>query len=246
MSFWAGMLLASAQPAETPADCSFDPPLPDHVAIQRALPHLCGFYSFPPGVAQIPALETWLRRDADRLESEASARVREALAQPPEGRDAADLPSHGFDQRWSVAADSPALFVLIGFASTYEGGAHGALSYRTMFWDRAQGRPIAFSDIFSDAPAVYRLLQQSFCPRLLAMQEERGYTAEEALPCPDLEDHRVVLLGANGQIIGLQALFAPYVAGSYAEGPYEVDLPLTQELVRLVRPEFRGDFAPTE
>lgn len=133
--------------------------------------------------------------------------------------------------------------MLIGFASTYEGGAHEALSYQTMFWDQAEGRPIAFGDIFRDSPAALRLLQQSFCPRLLAMQEERGHTAEDTLPCPDLKDQPVVLLGVNGRIIGLQALLAPYVAGSFAEGPYEVDLPLTAELVQLVRPQFRPAFA---
>ena len=54
-----------------------------------------------------------------------------------------------------------------------------------------------------------------------------------------------VLLGSGDKVhftrIGLIA--DPYMAGSYAEGSYEVTLPVTPALIKAVRPEFRGAFA---
>ena len=35
----------------------------------------------------------------------------------------------------------------------------------------------------------------------------------------------------------------PYVAGSYAEGAYEVTLPVTRAIIGTVKPEYRGAFA---
>jgi len=54
-----------------------------------------------------------------------------------------------------------------------------------------------------------------------------------------------VLLGSSDRKafnrIGLLA--APYVAGSYAEGTYEVTLPVTPAVLQAVKPEYKAAFA---
>jgi hypothetical protein len=54
-----------------------------------------------------------------------------------------------------------------------------------------------------------------------------------------------VLLGSSDKQrfnrIGLIA--APYVAGSYAEGPYEITLPVTPAVLAAVKPEYKAAFA---
>ena len=63
-------------------------------------------------------------------------------------------------------------------------------------------------------------------------------------PCPAIAD-LTLLVGSSDKRafnrIGLIA--APYVAGSYAEGPYEVTLPVTPALLEAVKPDYRGAFA---
>jgi hypothetical protein len=54
-----------------------------------------------------------------------------------------------------------------------------------------------------------------------------------------------VLLGSSNKRrfnrIGLIA--SPYVAGSYAEGQYEVTLPVTPKVLAAVKPEYKAAFA---
>jgi hypothetical protein len=38
-------------------------------------------------------------------------------------------------------------------------------------------------------------------------------------------------------------LIGPYEAGPYAEGDYEITLPVTPEVLAAVKPEYRADFA---
>ena len=243
MSVLGAMLLAIAQPAEAPADCQYDAPPPDRIAIHRAHPHFCFAYAWPVFPAPIPALESLLREEAARREAEGLHRLEENLAELPPETDRSAMPPHGYDQSWSVTASTPALLAMDSGISAYWGGAHDALSYDSLLWDRGAGRRIAFGDLFGDKAAAYRLLGRQFCPALLAMQVERGHTAEDALPCPDLAAQPIALVSEGGPIRKLNVLLAPYVAGSFAEGPYEVELPVTPQLLRLIRPRYRAAFA---
>jgi hypothetical protein len=68
---------------------------------------------------------------------------------------------------------------------------------------------------------------------------------DPTFPCRAITE-LVVVPGSAGKLtfdrIGLLA--APYVAGSYGEGSYEVTLPVTAEMVAALKPEYRGYFAP--
>jgi hypothetical protein len=70
------------------------------------------------------------------------------------------------------------------------------------------------------------------------------FTDDGFFPCPPITDLTVLLGSSNKQTfnrIGLIA--APYVAGSYAEGPYEVTLPVTPAVLAAVKPEYKAAFA---
>ena len=242
MSLWMALLLASAQPAEAPADCQYAAPPPDRVAVHRARPHFCFAFAWPVFPAPMPALETLLREEAARREAEGLRRLEQSLAELPPDSDLSAMPPHGYDQFWSMTANTPVLLAMDAGISAYGGGAHDALSYETLLWDRAAGRRIAFGDLFEDGNAAYALLRRQFCPALLAMQQERGHTAADALPCPDLAAQPIALVSESGPIRTITVLLAPYVAGSFAEGPYEVVLPVTRDLLSLIKPRYRAAF----
>ena len=53
-----------------------------------------------------------------------------------------------------------------------------------------------------------------------------------------------VALSSNRRAIDrLGLLVGPYVAGAYAEGSYDITLPVTPAVLKAVKPEYRGAFA---
>lgn len=62
--------------------------------------------------------------------------------------------------------------------------------------------------------------------------------------CPPVKDLTILLGSTNGRAIDRIGLLAdPYVAGSYAEGSYEVTLPVTRAIAGAVKPAYRAAFA---
>ena len=62
--------------------------------------------------------------------------------------------------------------------------------------------------------------------------------------CPTLKELTLLLGSSTRRRIDRIGLIAdPYVAGSYAEGAYEVTLPVTPTILRAVAPRYRAAFA---
>jgi hypothetical protein len=62
--------------------------------------------------------------------------------------------------------------------------------------------------------------------------------------CLAPSDVTVLLGSSNKQQFNRIGLIAdPYAAGPYAEGSYEVTLPVTPALLKAVKPEYRAAFA---
>ncbi len=62
--------------------------------------------------------------------------------------------------------------------------------------------------------------------------------------CPSIKELTLLLGSTNGRAIDRIGLIAdPYVAGSYAEGTYEVTLPVTPAILKTVKPAYRSAFA---
>jgi hypothetical protein len=101
--------------------------------------------------------------------------------------------------------------------------------------------------MFRSEAAAQEALGPGWCAALKAERAERlgdEYAQDASFPCPDVADLTLLLGSSNKQTfnrIGLIA--APYVAGSYAEGPYEVTLPVTAAVLAAVKPEYKAGFA---
>ena len=62
--------------------------------------------------------------------------------------------------------------------------------------------------------------------------------------CIDPVKSTVILGSSNKQTFDrIGILVAPYEAGPYAEGDYEVTLPVTQAVLAAVKPEYRAAFS---
>lgn len=204
-------------------------------------------YSYPAEAGNIPELAALLNR---RLE-----RTRSSLAtQAAEGR--ADARDTGFPYNkysnsveWKVVADLPGWLSLSGEMSSYTGGAHGMYGMRSLVWNKAAGKAIEAVDLFTSPEALGDALGDRYCERLDGLRAERG--AEPVVEgdsvfaaCPALDELTVLVGSANGRTFDRLTLYAgPYVAGSYAEGAYAVNLNVDDAVIAAVKPEYRESFS---
>ena len=202
-------------------------------------------YQWPAEAAALPALDARLRAELDQARAKATAQAREDRAER-----GADIPFHGhyFSKSWETVGDGDRLLALAGTEESFTGGAHGNQRFDGLIWDREASRAIAPADLFIQPAAAFAALQPRYCALLDAERAERR---SEPLPlegegwmvdCPPIAEQ--VLLPRGGDRRGFLILLPPYAAGPYAEGSYVVEIAAEPELVRLVRPEYRGLLQP--
>ena len=131
------------------------------------------------------------------------------------------------------------------------GGAHGIYGRTGHVWDREAERLLDPAAMF-DVAALERAVRDPYCDRLTRERRDRhreaigeDIAAEDLFPeCPPLEDLSLILGSAGGERFDRIGLYAgPYVAGSYAEGAYEITLPVTAAVLDAVKPGYRPHFA---
>jgi hypothetical protein len=206
--------------------------------VKRETPELDFLWRAPPELAEAPTLLGTLRAQALATAEEMQAGAIEDLKLRP-----ADAPkiSHFFVEDWTVAADTPALLNVRADISMYTGGAHPNHGFAVKYWDKAERHEISFSDLFTDWTAAEKLLTPAYCTALDAERVSRRGAIENGSfdDCPPLGDQPVALMSWPGQdISGFRVLLAPYVAGPYAEGDFEIDVPLTDALHALIKPSY--------
>ena len=149
---------------------------------------------------------------------------------------------------YQTAGKSARLLSLRVDSAAYTGGAHGNSGTGQLIWDRARRVEIKPADLFAETANRDRLLTQRWCDALnRARQEKRGEPVAGGGmfdDCPSLDDIAVIPADkdGNGRFEQLQLVASPYVAGSYAEGSYEVELPVTADLVAGIRADYRPSF----
>jgi hypothetical protein len=206
--------------------------------------------SWPAEVAAIPALDRHLRSRAAESKAEA---VKAATAERAEALASGSGPAfnrHSHEQRWQVQGSTPKLLSLVGAFDEYTGGAHGISGWEPLLWDRVAGSPIDFATLFTDAEAAQHILAAAFCPALDVERAKRRGAPVVADPedpftqCPDVGDQALVPAGAAAQsFTRIRVLVGPYEAGPFAEGGYEIDVPVTAEFTALLRPAYRDAFS---
>jgi hypothetical protein len=139
--------------------------------------------------------------------------------------------------------------VLVAGSYFYTGGAHGNSTFDALVWDRGS-RPDALETraLFADVPSFEEAVLNPYCKALGPARLERigeaglGTAIEDI--CPLISELTVSFATSDGKTIDrIVLLSAPYVVGSYAEGSYEIEVPVTDDILALLRPEYRDQFS---
>jgi len=205
-------------------------------------------YSYPAAAAAIPPLRA--RLEADLSAAKARLAKDAAAARAEAGRGGHPYQAWYWSQKWSVVSDLPRWLSLSAEYGSYTGGAHGMYWFGAMLWDKAARMPRDPLTLFTSKQALSSAIRTPFCAALdrQRAQKRKGEPGPggrgEFDSCID-PVKQTVILGSRGRKrfdrIGI--LVAPYEAGPYAEGSYEVTVPVTAAVLGAVKPQYRASFA---
>lgn len=203
-------------------------------------------YTWSAEVAAVPQLVARFTAERDTLLAEQKSEWTAAVAEFA-GQDCVACTNRAFEKSWEVVADLPRYLSLSAAFYVYSGGAHGNGAHDALVWDREAKVAIDPKAMFRSPEALQDALGAPWCKALKIERTKRlgeEYANDGIFTCPPVAD-LTLLPGSAGKRafdrIGLLA--APYVAGSYAEGTYEVTLPVTPAVLEAVKPEYKAAFA---
>ena len=204
-------------------------------------------YSYPAAAGGIAPLKAWLDADSDRRQT-ALAKQSRAAAKEAKTENFPFRPwAQGLD--WKVVTDLPGWLSLSATVFEDSGGAHPNHGYDALLWDKEAGQKRKAEDLFTSKAALSSAIREPFCALLdKERAKRRGEPVVRSKEWPnDCIDpaNSTVILGSSDKAhfnrIGI--LIGPYEAGSYAEGDYEITLPVDARVLAAVRPEYRAAFA---
>lgn len=164
-------------------------------------------------------------------------------------KDGLDFNPYSGTTDYRTVGQSPRLLSLSAESWAYTGGAHGNGGTSALLWDREAKQEIKLTDLFAAPANRDRLLTQRWCDALnKAREEKRGEPVSgDGMfnDCPKLDDIAIIPTDKDGdhRFERLMLIASPYVAGPWVEGSYEVDLPVTPDLIAALKSEYRGSFA---
>jgi hypothetical protein len=200
-------------------------------------------YSWPSEVGAVPALVRHFTRDMREERKTMLADAREASA----AKDSLmSFARYSFYRDIATAGQSGRLLSLKIKTYEFTGGAHGNTYSEAFLWDRKRQRTVAFAGLLKDQEAIARLLRSPFCRKL---HDERTRRNGEEMSgafddCPKLTDLKILPgdTGHGGKLDFIRLVADQGVAGSNAEGEYDIPVPVTAEFVAVVKPEYRSSF----
>lgn len=205
-------------------------------------------YSYPAAAAAIPGLKSWLDADIAKQQSRLAKEARAAAKEAKSG----DFPFRPWANgvEWKVVTDLPGWLSLSATVYEDSGGAHPNHGYAALLWDKGAGQQRKAEDLFTSKAALSAAIREPFCAMLdKERAKRRGEPVVRSTEWPnDCIDPAgsTVILGSSDRAhfnrIGV--LVGPYEAGPYAEGDYEITLPVDARVMAAVRPEYRAVFAP--
>lgn len=238
---------AAAHAAAAPAVAAA-PPAAKAVSVKEETALIQFDYAYPAQAAAIPALKGLLDADLDKARRELLAAAREG--QKEAKASGFDFNPYGHSTDWTVVTDLPGWLSLTAQRWEFTGGAHGNPWTDALLWDKAAGARRAASDLFVSKAALSAAIRTPFCNlldrerakrRQAPVNRDSGDMFDE---CIDPVESTVILGSADRQhFTRIGVLVDPYAAGSYAEGSYEVTLPVTPAVLKAVKPEYRALFA---
>lgn len=212
---------------------------PDWLCYGRLTDDYAFVLIFPSAARRTPALDGALRAETQRAEAWIASQRREGARAR-------------YQAVWRIDAVTPELTAMSGAISYDTGGARDGLEYQVILLDR-RGRRLELEDVFEPGffePDMFgyrlwgvRAVQAAFCHALTVEVRARRRDPEALVECPRIEDQPVTFVcGANGRIDRMRALLNPYVMGSRAEGPYEVDVPVDAAVMSAIKRRLRPAF----
>ena len=233
--------VAEAKPAPKPAA-----PAPKAFVLDEKNDLIDFHFGWSAEAAAVPQLVARFQAEMKKAKDQLVAGAREDKA----WRDKDGLDFHGFQSSadYKTAGQSRRLLSLTSDAGAYTGGAHGNYWTVGLLWDRQAAREIKVADLFAMPANRDRMLTQRWCDALNKAREEKrgepvggGGMFDE---CPKLDDLAIVPTDkdGDGKFERLILTASPYVAGAYAEGSYEIDLPMTADLINVLKSEYRASF----
>ncbi len=201
--------------------------------------------TLPEPIKLYPELHTRLYNDG---QAKLSAFIEQAHKDRAEqSADGFPIPAYYQNINWKIAAQSTRLVSLYAEQEDFEGGAHPNSTFQTLLWDKSKNDLIATGHLFNTA-ADMKPVDAYLCHQIEAERSKRAGSpvsqSASGFTCPKLADSRLILIPStlDGKVGAIDALFAPYDVGPYAEGPYEIRIP--QSLLRdVIAPEFTDQFA---
>lgn len=237
-----GPVATTPAPTPEPAESK-----PEALKVSEDTPLYSFDFAYPVEVAAIPELKERLDREMAKAKEKLIAQAKSAEAS---ARDEG-FPYNAYAEgtNWQVVADTPRFLSLSAAIYSYTGGAHPNSGTRTLIWDRESKRALSPMDFFTSADALEQAVSDSYCAALDKERgQRRGPEGESAIAefgeCPPIKDLTVLLGSSNGRKFNRIGLVAdPYVAGPYAEGNYDITVPVTAEVLEAVRPAYKDAFA---
>ncbi|MBW0144705.1 PdaC/SigV domain-containing protein [Sphingomicrobium clamense] len=202
-------------------------------------------FAYPKAAAAIPRLKIMLDDKADRARREiVRAAENEAEMRAELGGTPVPMRSHTV---YEVLGNHRRFLSLLATIETYTGGAHGNRGTSSLFWDRVTEKPVDAAVLFGNADGRDNALRKEFCEKLAAERRQRvGDVPDDSMfaDCPDLDAITIVPVDGDGdgrfKIVRLIA--DPYVAGSWAEGEYRIDLAMLPDRVAAIAEPYRESF----
>lgn len=205
-------------------------------------------YSWPTAVSAIPALATRLEKERDAALAEQKREWEQSLIDFP--GDCASCKGRGYKKEWRVVAELPDWLSLSADIYEYTGGAHGNYGKQSLVWDKQGKTAVAGIDLFNSPVALENALGAKLCDALdRARQRKRGAPVDRGSDdpfsdCPGLDEASVLVGSSSGESFDrIGVYFGPYVAGSYAEGDYELNFPVTASVIDAVKPKYASAFS---
>ncbi len=203
-------------------------------------------YRWPAAVSAVPELVERFTSERGELLASQKGEWEDSLKEFA-GQDCFSCVNRDFQKTWEVVADLPRFLSLSADFYEYSGGAHGNNATEALVWDRETKSAFDPKTMFRSDVALQDALGTAWCKALKTRRAARlgpNYTDDGFFQCPPVSDLTVLVGSSNKQSFDRIGLIAdPYVAGSYAEGAYDVTLLVTPKVLAALKPEYKAAFA---
>ena len=237
---------APAAPAAPVAPATPPPPAAKAFKVEEKTDLYTFSFAWPAEAAAIPQL-------SDRFKAElakAKAELTRDASRDRDERKKGGFPFHCYElqRSYETAGQSERLLSLESSVYSFTGGAHGSTGSGSLIWDRQSGKETSIPDLLSAGQSWTAAITQAFCILLNREREKRrGAPVEPGSTfgdCPKYGELTKVLrdTNGNGRFDHVGVIADQYVAGPYAEGAFDIPLPITATMVERIKPEYRASF----